>query len=37
MMVLVVSFLAVRGVLAVDSKIFITAVSVLGWRTSDLF
>lgn len=35
MMVLVMSFLATGGVLAVDRKIFITAGSVLGW--SDLF
>lgn len=36
MIVLVMSFLAVGSVLAVDSKIFVTAVSVLGWRMGDL-
>lgn len=36
-MVLVMSLLAAEGVLAVDSEIFITAVSVFGWRMDDLF
>lgn len=36
MIVLVMSFLAVGSVLAVDSKIIVTPVSVLGWRMGDL-
>lgn len=36
-MVLVMSLLATEGVLAVESKIFITAVSVFVWRMDDLF